>query len=188
VNHEVKLVLELFDVYQKTPALPQVAFDLNKKGVRTKHGKKWNATTVRGILTNEIYIGRYSVAGVSHYVEDYRIMPDALFFQVQKTLMRYKTSKSQRPPMPENRRNAEIDNVFNQFLTRLNPVEERLSENSCYKIRTLTNEELLFRLLNDDWDLIETDGKKFTVRKTVKEDRQGKSSLRLYSLHREMSA
>jgi|GEM_PF-881815 len=165
VNHEVDLVLEIFEMYQKASALPQVAFDLNKKGVRTKHGKRWNATTVRGILTNEIYVGRYSVAGVRHHVEDYRIVSDALFLQVQKTLMRYKANKSQRPPMPENRRNAEIDNIFNQFLTSINSVEKDTSENVRYKI--VTSEKELFQLFSSGWDLVKVIGDKFTVRKSM---------------------
>jgi hypothetical protein len=154
-------------MYLASHALPQVAFDLNREGKLTKHGKKWNATAVRNILTNEIYIGRYSVAGVSHCIKDLRIVPDDLFRQVEKGLMRFKAGRARRPPMPESRRNAGIDRVFNQFLTLLNPIEESLDERSQCKVKTLTSEHTLFRLINDGWDLAKVAGNEFSVRRSV---------------------
>lgn len=176
VNQEAELVLRIFGKYSATHALPQVAFDLNEKGILTKHDKKWNATAVRNILTNEIYIGRYSVAGVSHYLEDLRIMSDDLFFQVQKALMRYKAGKARRPPMPEIRRNAEIDRVFNQFLMHLNPIEESQAERSSHNVKTLSNEKTLLKLINDGWDLIKVVGEEFTVSRPVSKPRRGLTS------------
>jgi site-specific DNA recombinase len=164
-NQEVKLVLKIFKMYLKNPALPQVAFDLNKNGIRTKAEKRWNATGVRNIITNEIYIGRYSVAGVKHYVEDYRIMSDNLFQRVQRTLLRYKTGGAKRPPMPENRRNAEIDAVFNQFFKHLHATEDDTANISTYKTKTLTGEKELYNLLNKGWNLMRVNGNEFTVRK-----------------------
>lgn len=165
-NEEAKLVLRIFQTYLRISALPQVAFDLNEDGMSAKNGGKWNSTAVRNILTNEIYIGRYSVAGVSHYVEDYRIVPDNIFHQAQRLLLRYKNAKARRPPMPENRRNMEIDNVFNQFLAYINPNEDDPNCGSHYRMKTLASEKELFRLLNNGWALVKTAGEEFTVRKS----------------------
>ena len=166
VNQEVGIVREIFEMYIKASVLPQVAFELNERGIETKLHKKWNATAVRNVLTNEIYIGRYRVAGVSHHVEDYRIVPDDLFYQAQRLLSRYRNAKARRPPMPETRRNAEIDNVFNQFLAHINSIEDDPNGGSLHRMRTLTSEKGLLRLLNNGWDLVKTVGDEFTVRKS----------------------
>jgi site-specific DNA recombinase len=165
INQEVKLVLKIFEMYLKNPVLPQVAFDLNEQGVQTKEGKRWNATGVRNVLTNEIYIGKYSVAGVKHYVEDYRIISDNLFWRVQRTLLRYETGGAKRPPMRESRRNAEIDAVFNQFLKLLNATEEDATTISACKTKTLNSERELFKLLNKGWNLVKVNANEFTIRK-----------------------
>jgi hypothetical protein len=68
--------------------------------------------------------------------------------------------------MPESRRNMEIDNVFNQFLTNLNPTEKSL-DSSNSRVKTLTNEKALFKLLNDGWELIKAADDVFTIRKTM---------------------
>jgi site-specific DNA recombinase len=166
LNQEENLVIKIFKMYLENPILPQVAFDLNKQGIRTKEGKRWNATGVRNILTNEIYSGKYQVAGVNHHIEEYRIISNDLFHQVRQTLRRYENRGSKRLPMPESRRNMEIDNVFNQFLTNLNPTEKSL-DSSNSRVKTLTNEKALFKLLNDGWELIKAADDVFTIRKTM---------------------
>ena len=35
----------------------KIADDLNQKGIPSKRGGRWTATTIRGILTNEKYTG-----------------------------------------------------------------------------------------------------------------------------------
>jgi site-specific DNA recombinase len=178
INQEAKLVVKIFEMYLENPALPQVAFDLNEKGVRTKQGKKWNGTSVRNILTNAIYIGNYHVAGVNHYIEKYRIVSNTIFRQVQQTLHRYSNGESKRPRMPENRRNAEIDAVFNQFLTQLNSYEDGTTHISGFKSRIVKNEKELFKLLNKRWHLVKVNGKEFMIKKQKK---QAKKPNRLYN-------
>ena len=178
ITQEAKLVVKIFEMYLENPVLPQVAFNLNEKGVLTKEGKKWNATSVRNILTNEIYIGKYHVAGVNHYIEKYRIISNTIFRQVQQILHRYLNGRSKRPRMPENRRNAEIDAIFNQFLKQLNSCEDSTTGISGFKKRIVKSERELFKLLNKGWHLVEVNGKDFVIRKQKK---QAKKTNRLYS-------
>ena len=99
--------------------MPQVAFELNKEGVLTKKGMKWNARAVRDVLTNEIYMGKHKVAGVNNYVEEYRILDDSLFKTVNETRLRYKRGGAERHPTPEDRRTAKIERVFSKYLELL---------------------------------------------------------------------
>ena len=113
---EAKLVRRIFGMYLQEKSMPQVAFELNKQGIRTKKEKRWNARAVRDVLTNKIYIGRYDVAGVNDYIEDYRIVNNGLFKRVGETRLRYKIGGAKRPPMPENRRTIKIKKMFGKYL------------------------------------------------------------------------
>jgi len=166
---EAKLVRRIFEMYLKEKSMPQVAFDLNNAGIQTKQGKKWNARAVRGILTNEIYIGKYNVAGVNHYVEEYKIMDENSFWSTNKMRLRYKMGGAERPPMPQTRKTAKVDRVFNEFLKLLNSQEEDMDESVGYKIRVIRNEKELFRLLTEGWSLMKMVDDKFVVRENRQE-------------------
>jgi site-specific DNA recombinase len=165
-NEKAKIVLEIFEMYLKTRALPQVGFDLNERGILTQNGKKWNASAVRKVLTNQIYIGKYSVAGVEHLVEEYRVMRDDLFVQVQRILSRYKFGSAKRPPIPTNRKNAGIDSIFNQFLENINLGQ--IVETTRFKTKIIRGEVRLFRMLQNGWELAKVIGDDFIVRQLVK--------------------
>jgi len=51
--------------------MSQVAFELNKAGVRTKKEKQRNARAMKGIDFVCQYTSRYSVAGFNDYVKEY---------------------------------------------------------------------------------------------------------------------
>lgn len=166
---EAKLVRKIFEMYLREKSMPQVAFDLNNEGVRTKRGNEWNARAVRGILTNEIYVGKYSVAGVNDYVEEYKIMDEDFFGSTNKMRLRYKMGGAERPPMPQTRKTTKVDKVFNEFLKLLNSQEEDTGESLGYKVRVIRNEKELFRLLTQGWSLIKMVDDKFVVRKNRQE-------------------
>lgn len=167
INREANLIMKIFEMYIENPALPQIAFDLNEQETLTKEGKRWSATGVRNILTNEIYIGKFHVAGIIHHIEEYRIISNDLFQKVQQTLRRYENRGAKRLPMPESRRNAKIDDAFNQFLKYLN-ARKYDSTNIGFKIRIVKSEKTLFKMLNKDWHLVEVNGKEFIMRKLKK--------------------
>lgn len=83
----------------------------------TKKGKRWNARAVRDVLTNEIYTGKYKVASVEARVEEYRIIDDGLYEKAAEITRRFTSGmNAERPPMPEDRRRAKIERVFNEYL------------------------------------------------------------------------
>lgn len=120
---EAKLVCRIFKMYLREKSMPQAAFKLNKGGILTKKGKKWNARAVRDILTNELYIGKYKVAGFEDHVEEYKIVDYDLFNKANETKLRYKKGGSKRPPMPKDRRTAKIEKIFSKYLELLREME-----------------------------------------------------------------
>ena len=122
-QEEAKLVKEIFEMYLKLKSMPQVAFQLNKIGIRTKRGNKWSATTVKGILDNKIYTGIYEVAEIEDKVEEYKIIDEELFEKAKK--LRYRAKKI-REEMPKERKNGTIDRVFNEYLEFLKDEEEEM--------------------------------------------------------------
>lgn len=129
---EAGLIRWIFKRYIRNMSMPQVAFELNKNGTRTKKGKQWNARAVRDVLTNELYVGRYKVAGVEERVEEYRILEDDIFEEVSKIMGRFKEGKGKRPPMPQDRKKAGIEKIFNAYLEYLNDLEEKRKEDSIW--------------------------------------------------------
>jgi site-specific DNA recombinase len=116
---EAQFVRRIFEMYLQEKSMPQVAFQLNRDGILTKKGKKWNAATVRDVLTDGIYIGVYNVAGIRDHVEEYRILEDGLFIMVNNIRIRYGRKGDRRPPMPRDRKKAKIEKVFGKFFDLL---------------------------------------------------------------------
>jgi len=164
-GNEAKLVRRIFEMYLQEKSMPQVAFHLNDEGIRTKRENEWNARAVRDVLINRIYVGRYSVAGVNAYVEEYRIINEEIFRRAKKMRCRYKTGGAKRPPMPKTRKTTEIDKVFNEFLVLLSSQEESLEENCRHRLRVVKNENKLFQLLRDGWSLVKIVDDRFVIKK-----------------------
>jgi len=120
---EAKLVRRIFKTYSREKSMPQVAFKLNKEGIPTKKGNKWNARATRDILTNELYIGKYKVAGFEDNVGEYKIVDYDLFKKANETRLRYKKGEAKRPPMPKDRRTAKIEKIFSKYLELLREME-----------------------------------------------------------------
>jgi site-specific DNA recombinase len=116
---EAKLVRRIFEMYLREKSMPQVAFQLNREGILTKKGKKWNAAAVRDALTGGIYIGIYNVAGIRDYVEEYRILEDSLFIMVNETRLRYRKAGAKRPRIPRDRKSTKIEKMFGMYFDLL---------------------------------------------------------------------
>ena len=56
---EAAVVLKMFDLYEETHSLLQVAKALNASGSRHRSGKEWTPTTVSIILKSPFYTGAY---------------------------------------------------------------------------------------------------------------------------------
>ena len=118
---EAKLVRRIFNMYIRERSMAQVAFLLNREGIRTKRGGKWNARAVRDIITNNLYIGDFCVAGVKEHVEKYRILSDEIFQEAQRIRRRFERKGAKRPLMPLDRKGVKIEDMirrYNQVLRR----------------------------------------------------------------------
>ncbi|GAH10383.1 unnamed protein product, partial [marine sediment metagenome] len=77
-NERTLLVRSIFAKYDEIEDTAQIAFDLNKQGIKTKDGKKWNVLKVYRILTNPIYKGIYKSKETEAYVHGYQIVDTKL--------------------------------------------------------------------------------------------------------------
>ncbi len=117
---EIKLVREIFDMYIKLRSMPQVAFELNKKGVETKRGNRWAATAVKRILDNKLYIGTYEVADIKEDVKEYKTIDEKLFKKTADLRYRFNEKPAE---IPKDRKAGTIEKVFNEYLEFLNDME-----------------------------------------------------------------
>jgi site-specific DNA recombinase len=123
-ENEARLVRKIFVLYLRKKSMPQVAFMLNKEGILTKNDKKWTAAAVRDVLTDEIYIGIYDVAGIREYVEEYRILKDNIFTTTNETRLRYKEKGATKPGVPRDRKSAKIEKMFEKYFELLEEAKE----------------------------------------------------------------
>lgn len=118
---EAKLVQKIFRRYIKINSMPQVAFELNKKGIKTKRGKKWSKIYIKRVLDNELYLGKYEVTDVEAYIKECKIISKKLFKAAKELRFRY---REENKPMPRNRKEAVVERIFNEYLSFLDEEEQ----------------------------------------------------------------
>ena len=111
---EAQLVTQIFNIYLEVKSMPDVAQDLNERGLRTKQGNKWTQWAVKTVLTNELYCGQYQLGDYEEYVEEYRILSDELFEAVTNTRYRFKHQKGS---MDKSRKELKASKVLDEFKT-----------------------------------------------------------------------
>ena len=114
-SSEAKLVRKIFNMYIREKSMAQVAFLLNREGIQTKKGGKWTARAVRDIITNNLYIGDFCVAGVKEHTEKYRILSDETFQKAQKIRRRFEKKGAKRPFMPLERKGVKIEEMIRRY-------------------------------------------------------------------------
>jgi site-specific DNA recombinase len=112
-QEKAKLVRKIFRMYLKLKSMPQVAFELNKRGIKTERGNKWSTPAVKKVLDNELYMGRYKVAGVKDCLRECKIISKNLFEDAKKLRQR---AKKIRQEMPKDRKQGTIERVFNEYM------------------------------------------------------------------------
>jgi len=117
-------------MYIELKSMPDVAFQLNKEGTKTKRGNRWSASSVKKVLDDELYIGEYKVAGVEDHVEEYRIIEDELFKQAKELRHRFQSNRK----MLEERKETTINRVFDEYLTFLEDMEKGELEAQDFRI------------------------------------------------------
>lgn len=122
---EAELVHEIFERYIELESMPQIASELNQRGITTKKDREWTQRAIRDILTNEIYIGTYDAAGVSAHHENYRIVDEELFVQANETRRRFQSNgQSHQEPMPEDRKERSVDKMENMYHNFVDDISE----------------------------------------------------------------
>ncbi|WP_135851104.1 recombinase family protein [Halorussus salinus] len=113
---EANLVEEIFEMYLDRQSMPEVAHELNNNGLSTKTDGEWTHRAVRDVLTNDLYIGVYAVAGVKDYVPEYRIISKNLFKEAISVRHRFNSeSTSQRPEMGAQRKSKNVDAILEKY-------------------------------------------------------------------------
>jgi site-specific DNA recombinase len=120
-QEKAKLVRKIFRMYLKLKSMPQVAFELNKKGIKTERGNKWSTPAVKKVLDNELYIGKYEVAGVKDCLRECKIISKNLFEDARKLRQR---AKKVRQEMPKNRKQGTIERIFKEYMELLEKEEK----------------------------------------------------------------
>lgn len=115
LDEERDLVIQIFELYAEQRSMPDVAEQLNERGIRTNKGQKWTPRAVGDILRNEIYIGQYEVGDVSKHVPEYQIVSDDKFQEVTSIRRRFQTTNESRASMPESRKKKSIKRVKEMY-------------------------------------------------------------------------
>ena len=104
VPEEAEIVREVFKRVAAGEQLIRIIEDMNRRGVKTKHGKEWNRSTFNRMLSNERYIGVYLYK--EHRIEGGfpEIIDKELFDSVQ---MKIATKKNARGSQKRRRANAD---------------------------------------------------------------------------------
>jgi site-specific DNA recombinase len=120
---QASLVRDIFTEYIAVKSMPEVAEGLNADGILTKRGSEWCARSVGSVLRNQIYTGRYEVAGVQHQFPEYRIVQDELFNKATKMRNRFSSGEASRLRMPEERKSTWINGVLDQYESYISGVD-----------------------------------------------------------------
>lgn len=87
INPEQAVIVQkIFEMYSQGHTYANIINELNSLGYKTSRGNAFNKNSISRILSNERYIGRYTIDGIDEVSECPRIISDELFDQVRKRL------------------------------------------------------------------------------------------------------
>jgi site-specific DNA recombinase len=81
---ESKYAKIIFEKYREFNNLNSVRNYLEKEGAPTKRSARWCSQSIRRILSNRIYIGEYSFGDMKIQKENYKLIDEELFNEVQE--------------------------------------------------------------------------------------------------------
>jgi site-specific DNA recombinase len=97
IEEEAELVRWMFELYADGYGYRAIADKLNERGIKTKRsGKDWGTSSVRLILTNDMYIGVFRYGNKVRYNTHPPIINEALFQKVQKRMKSKKLTESRK--------------------------------------------------------------------------------------------
>lgn len=80
------IVQKIFEMYSQGCTYANIITELNSLGYKTSRGNAFNKNSISRILSNERYIGKYTIDGIDEVSECPRIVSDELFYKVQERL------------------------------------------------------------------------------------------------------
>lgn len=83
---QAPIVQKIFEMYSKGSTYADIINELNSLGCKTSRGNAFNKSSISRILTNERYIGKYTIDGIDEVSECPRIISDELFDKVKERL------------------------------------------------------------------------------------------------------
>lgn len=86
VESEAVIVERVFNEYSSGKSMYAIAKGFNQDGLKTKQGKEFMNPTIKKILTNGFYSGRYAYEGIISKGTHEAIISDRLFNKVQEIL------------------------------------------------------------------------------------------------------
>lgn len=87
VNEEqAAVVRKVFEMYAGGSEFAGIINELNSSGYKTSRGNPFNKSSISRILSNERYIGKYTIKGIDEVSECPKIVSDELFNKVQERL------------------------------------------------------------------------------------------------------
>jgi len=111
-EEEAQLVRRIFRMYLDHRSMPEVAHQLNEQGLETKQDEAWGRWSIRKVLSNDLYRGKYQLGEYEDHVEEYRIISDELFEAVTRTRYRFKYDENE---MSQGRKESKAEKIFEQF-------------------------------------------------------------------------
>lgn len=96
VEEQAVIVKKIFGMYADGSTFAEIITELNSIGLKTSRGNPYNKSSISRILSNERYIGRYTIKGVTEVTECPRIIDDELFNIVQRRLSEAQTKRRHR--------------------------------------------------------------------------------------------
>ncbi|MCY3568690.1 MAG: recombinase family protein [Chloroflexi bacterium] len=92
-GEEATVVRRIFDLYLHDGlGIRRVAQRLNADGYQTRRGRNWSMVTIRDLLRNPVYIGRYDKLGVSVPANHEAIVSEPDFQSVAQQMMQRRTA------------------------------------------------------------------------------------------------
>lgn len=104
-------VQRIFRMYLEERSMPQVAFLLNEVDLTTQKNNDWTRQAVNTVLSNDLYVGKYHLAGYEDYVEEYRILSDTLFEAVEDVRYRFQSNTE----MQASRKQSKAERVLTEY-------------------------------------------------------------------------
>jgi len=120
-DQEKDLVQQIFQLYIQLRSMPEVSYRLNKQGFTTRRGNRWSNMSVKKVLDNELYLGKYNISGVEAYLGHLKIIDEKTFNKAKEVRNRYQGKQQH---ASEERKQGTIENVFSEYLSFLDEMEE----------------------------------------------------------------